>query len=187
MIFSSQKLGYIYSAGPVSRRVFVELPQEDYQAGDEHMCGLLQYSLYGPRGAAQHCEGRACIDTSDLTLMRGIACPCVWQGCIKGEHNVTIVYGDRITSGGERAAVGFLIKMISRKCEIKKQAIGEDADPQKMGRILNRVIDWGCDGITIEADQRHVREILEDLELERANHSATPCAVEWKNEGQHTE
>ena len=35
----------------------------------------------------------------------------------------------------------------------------------------------------IEADERHVREILKDLELERANHSATPCAVERKDEG----
>ena len=34
-----------------------------------------------------------------------------------------------------------------------------------------------------EADQRHVREVLKDLELERANHSATPCAAERKNEG----
>ena len=35
----------------------------------------------------------------------------------------------------------------------------------------------------MEADQRHVREILKDLELERANHPATPCAVERNNEG----
>ena len=48
---------------------------------------------------------------------------------------------------------------------------------------LNRVIEWGRDGITIEAVQRHVREILKDLELEQANHSATPCAVARKNEG----
>ena len=33
-----------------------------------------------------------------------------------------------------------------------------------------------------EADQRHVREMLKGPELERANHSATPCAVERKNE-----
>ena len=38
-------------------------------------------------------------------------------------------------------------------------------------------------GITIEPDQRHIREILKDLELERANHSATPCAMERKDEG----
>ena len=64
------------------------------------------------------------------------------------------------------------------KYEIKKQVIGEDADLEKSERILNRVIEWGRDGITIEADQKHVRDLLKDLELKRANHSATPCAVE---------
>ena len=59
---------------------------------------------------------------------------------------------------------------------------GEDADLQKTGRIQNRVIKWSGDGITIEADQRHFREILKDLELERANHSAAPCVVDRKDE-----
>ena len=36
------------------RRLFVELPPEDHQAGDEHMCGLLRYSLCGD--AAQKWE-----------------------------------------------------------------------------------------------------------------------------------
>ena len=48
---------------------------------------------------------------------------------------------------------------------------------------MNRVIERDGDGITIEADQRHVRETLKDLELEPANHSAAPCAVERKDEG----
>ena len=69
-----------------------------------------------------------------------------------------------------------------RKYEIKKQMIGEGAELEKSGRILHRVIEWSSDGITIEADQRHVREILKGLELERANHTAAPCAVESKNE-----
>ena len=51
-----------------------------------------------------------------------------------------------------------LIKRISSKNEIKKQGKGEDADFGKIGRILDRVIKGGRDGITIEADQRHVRE-----------------------------
>ena len=59
---------------------------------------------------------------------------------------------------------------------------GEDADLEKTGRIQNRVIKWGGDGITIVADQRHVREILKDLELEQANPAATPCNVDKKNE-----
>ena len=61
--------------------------------------------------------------------------------------------------------------------------IGEDPDLEKSGRILNRVIEWNRDGITIEADQRHVREILKGLELERVNHSATPRAVDRRDEG----
>ena len=48
---------------------------------------------------------------------------------------------------------------------------------------MNRVTERSRDGIRVEADQRDVREILKNLELERANHSATPCAVERKNEG----
>ena len=133
--------------------------------------------------AAQNWEEELASTLSDLKLTRGSACPCVWKGCIiKGEHIVATVHGDDITIGGERSVVELLIRKISRKYEIKKQVIGEDADLEKSGRILNRAIEWSGDGITIEADQRHVREMLKGLELERANHTASPCAVESKNE-----
>ena len=132
-----------YFYAPARRKVFVELPPEDYQPGDEHMCGLLRYSLYGTRDAGKR---------NDITI------------------------------GGQRSAVESLIKMISKKYKIKKQVLGGDPDLEKSGRILNRVIEWDRDGITIEADQRHVREIMKGLELERANHSATPCDVERRDE-----
>ena len=79
--------------------------------------------------------------SSDLKLTRGMACPCVWQGCIKGKHIVATLHRDDITIGGERSVVEFLVKKILRKYEVKKQVIGEDADLWKSGRILNRVID----------------------------------------------
>ena len=53
---------------------------------------------------------------------------------------------------------------------------------EKIGIILNGVIKWGRDRITIAADQRHVREILKDLELAQTNHAATPCIVDKNNE-----
>ena len=40
--------------------------------------------------------------------------------------------------------------------------IGEDPDLEKSGRILNHVVEWDRDGITVEADQRHVREADRD-------------------------
>ena len=45
--------------------------------------------------------------------------------------------------------------------------------------MLNRVIKWNHNGITIG----RIRDTLKDLEWERANHSASPCAVERKDEG----
>ena len=94
-----------YFGAPARKRVFVEMPPEDYQAGDEHTCGLLQYSFYGTHDAAQNWEEEHTSTLSDLKLTRGIECPCVWQGCIKGEHVGATVHGDDITIGGERSAV----------------------------------------------------------------------------------
>ena len=147
---------YLYA--PARRRVFVELPPEDYQPGDEHMCGLLQYSLYGTRDAAQNWEGEFTSTLSDLKLTRGIACSCVWRGHIKVKDIVATVHGDDITVHGEWSAVELLIKMKPKRYEIKKQVIGEDPDLEKSGRILNRVIARNHDGITM-ADQRHSERI----------------------------
>ena len=74
-----------------------------------YMCGLLQCSLYGTRDAAQNWKEEFASTLSDLKLTRGIACPCKWQGCIKGEHVVATVHGDDITIGGEGSAVEFAI------------------------------------------------------------------------------
>ena len=129
-----------YFHAPARRKVFVELPPEDYQPGDEHMCGLLRHSLYGTRDAAQNWEEDLASTLSDLKLTRGIACPCVWRGCIKGEDIVATV----ITTVG-----GGILRQTSKRYEVKKHVIGEDPDLEKTGRTLNRVIVWNRDGITI--------------------------------------
>ena len=152
-----------YFCAPARRRVFVELPLEDDQPGDEHMCGL-----YGTGDAAQHWEEEIASTLSDLEQTRRKRMPvfverpnhwggrrgnCAWRR----HHNQW-----RTVGGGTPSS-----KIISRK---------------KSGRILNRVIEWDRDGITTEARQRHVREVLKDLELERGNQCATPCALERRDE-----
>ena len=141
---------YLYA--PARRKVFVELPPEYYQLGDEHMCGLLRYSLYGTRDAAQNWEEELASTLSGLGLTRGNACPCVWRGRIKGEDVVATVHDDDITIGGQRTAVESLIKMISKKYEIKKQVLAGDPDLEKSGRIFNRVI-----GIATASQLRQIR------------------------------
>ena len=105
-----------YFHAPARRRVFVELPPKDHQPADEHVCGLLKYSLYGTRDAAQNWEEELMSTLSDLMLTRGVACPCVWRGHIKGEHVVATVHGDDITIGGERSAV----ELLSHQEDIEK-------------------------------------------------------------------
>ena len=122
-----------YFHAPSRRRVLVELPPEDYQPGDEHMCGLLQCSLYGTRDAAQNWKEKFASALSDLKLTRGIACPCMWQGCLTGEHFVSTLHGKDITIGGNDQQWNSSSKMMSRKYEIKKQVIGEDASCHQVG------------------------------------------------------
>ena len=78
--------------GSARKRVLVELPFEDYQPCDEHMCGLLRYSLYGTRDAAQNWEEELTSTPSDPKLTRGIA-------CTKEKDIVATVHGDDITVG----------------------------------------------------------------------------------------
>ena len=52
------------------------------------------------------------------------------------------VNGDKIKIGGKRPSVELLIKMISKRYEIKKQVICEDPGLEISGRILARVIEW---------------------------------------------
>ena len=94
------------------------------------------------------------------------------------------VHGVDITIVGKRPTVELLIKILGKRYESKKQVIGEAPDLEQSGRTLNRVIEWGRDdGITIEADQRHVREIFKALDMERASHTATPWSMERKRVG----
>ena len=96
------------------------------------MCGLLQYSLYGTRDAAQNWEEGLASTLNDLKFTTKSACPCVWHGGIKGEHIVATVHGDDITIGGDLPVVAFFMKMMSRKYEIQTQVIGEDPDLEKV-------------------------------------------------------
>ena len=105
----------------------------------------------------------------------------MWQGCIKGKH----IVGSRARGRHHdrwRTIGGGIPHQNVNRYEIKTQVIGEDADLES-GRMLNCVTELSRDGITIDADQRHVRDRLKGIELERASHFGPHCAVKRKDEG----
>ena len=98
-------------------------------------------ALCTARDAVQKWEDELAATLSKLKLTK-VACTCVWQSRTRVEHVEATVRRDDILVCGTRPAVERLIKMISRKHEIKKPVIGKDTDLERSGKILNRVIGW---------------------------------------------
>ena len=87
------------------------------------------------------------------------------------------VHGDDISVTGRRAEVERFKDEVKARYEIKVQMMGQAKDLAKEVKILNRTITWGKQGISIEADPRHAREVVEFLDLWGAQPVATPGTV----------
>ena len=68
----------------------------------------------------------------------------------------------------------WLIQKFKERYEIKTQMIGEAVDLNKQLQILNRTARWSSRGLWIEADARHVKEVIKALGLEGASPAPTP-------------
>eukprot|EP00972_Heterocapsa_arctica_P096118 14180318-Heterocapsa_arctica.AAC.1 len=55
--------------------------------------------------------------------------------------------------------------------------MGGDHDQAKTVKILNHTLTWTKEGVRMEADPRHVEEVIKSLGLEAAKTAATPCAA----------
>ena len=67
-----------YFHAHVKRDVYVALPLEDYQRGDEVMCGKLQMSMYGTRDAARNWEETYGRVLSQNGFVQGATSPCTF-------------------------------------------------------------------------------------------------------------
>ena len=68
----------------------------------------------------------------------------------------------------------WLIRKFKERYEVKTQMIGEAADLDKQLQILNRTVRWSSRALWIEADPRHVKEVIKALGLEGASPAPTP-------------
>ena len=87
------------------------------------------------------------------------------------------MHGDDITVKGSRAQVEKFMGEFAKVYETKTQIMGGDADLPDSVKILNRTLTWTKEGILMEADPRHVEEVIEGLGLESAKAAVTPCAA----------
>ena len=162
------KRAYFYA--PVSRPMFIIIPEEDHEDGDEDMVGQLNLSLYGTRDAAVNWAHTFTAHLKQIGFAVGDASPCNFYHAEK-EISLT-VHGDDFTSTGREGSLRWLDAQLKSKYEVKTDILGPNPEHSQQLRILNRVISWDETGITYEADQRHAEIIIKAMEVQKA--VATP-------------
>ena len=161
-----------YFHAPVTRPVFIKIPDEDLEPGDENRVGQLNLSLYGTRDAAMNWAKKFTTVLEEHGFITGSASPCNF---FHPERKIsTTVHGDDFTSAGTEKDLQWMDRMLKAEFEIETKFLGPASHHAQQVRILNRVIEWGITGITYEADQRHAEIIVKELNLEGSKATATP-------------
>ena len=134
--------------------------------------GLLRESSYGTRDGAQNLECELGGFLEEIGLRRRQASMCLYSE--EAQRISASVHGDDVTVKASREDAGWLIRKFKERYEIKTQMIGEAADLDKQLQILNRTVRWSSRGLWMEADPRHVKEVIRALGLEGASPVSTP-------------
>ena len=162
------------------RPVYVEIPKEDWEPGDEDRVAQLHFSFYGTRDAAQNWIAEYTSYLVSIGFRPGAASTCsFWH---KGRELYLSVHGDDFTITGPEDSLMWLEMQMKNKYEIKTEHLGPGAHQKQEIRVLNRTIRWSPDGIEYEPDQRHAEIIIKEMGVEGSKPSACPGAAETPEE-----
>ncbi len=170
------KRAYFYAKA--RRPIYIEIPVEDYEPGDEHMVGRLNLSLYGTRDAAQNWSKEYTEFLEGIGFVRGKSSPCNF---VNPQRNIYLtVHGDDFTLTGNQQQMEWVRDQMKAKYEIKDKIIGPAMRMCKEARILNRTIRWTNEGIEYEPDRRHADLIIKEVIPEGAKSVTTPGTDEGR-------
>ncbi len=187
------KRAYFYA--PSTRPIYIEIPAEDFEEGDEGMVGQLNLSLYGTRDAAMNWTKTFTDHLVSIGFERGTACPCNFHH--RGRDIALTVHGDDFTSTGREVELRWLDGQLRTKYDVKTHLMGPEDRHEKQLRILNRIISWTDSGIEFEADQRHAELIVAAMSVtngvntpgtrEEATKASNPVETGQHHEGDDEE
>ena len=160
LLFLDISKAYLH-APVLDKNLYVDLPVEMGMPGS---CGHLKMALYGTREAAKCWEQEYSRTLRDLGFIKGRSSPCLFRHRV---HDCTVfIHGDDFVVSGEHDVLLWVQEEISRKYLTKVRGLlGPDGSDDKDIIILNRVLEWRDDGISLEADPRHVELILQELNM----------------------
>ena len=157
------KRAYFYAKSKLP--IFIQIPPEDREPGDENKVGRLNLSLYGTRDAAQNWTQKYTSTLLTAGFRVGRASPCNFFNQRTGVA-VTVHGGDFIASGPE-TGLRELEATLGARCEIKTEFLGPGPGHKQEIRVLNRVLRCTAEGVAYEPDQRHAEVVVRELGLEK--------------------
>ena len=152
------------------RPIFIKIPSEDFEPGDQDKVGRLNLSLYRTRDAAMNWQDEFTTTLIEKGFRRSQASSCNFYKLEKTIYMT--VHGDDFTSIGPEEQLQWLKHILDEAYECKQKWSGPGDNREQRMRVLNRVIEWMHIGTSYEADQRHVDVVLNRLQLQEASDHA---------------
>ena len=116
------KRAYFYA--PTRREIYTKVPEEDLLPGEAGVVGILDFSLYGTRDAAQnwaHCYGEV---LTNHGFIKGRASVCnFWHP----QHDISITcHGDDFMIVGSLVNLEWIIGILGKRFEIVYRVLGPE-------------------------------------------------------------
>ena len=134
-----------YFFAPARRELYIEMPMEDRQPGDEDRVARLNLSMYGTRDAARNWAFEYASVLKDMGFTQGKASPCHFHHCTRNIR--TVVHGDDFLSVGPQEELKRMKMQLEERFDLKSSVLGPDKGEQREIRNPNQVMQWGNEGI----------------------------------------
>ena len=153
----------------VHEHIYVDLPPE---IGEPGMCARLKKALYGTRDAAHAWEQEYTRSLIEFGFVAGLSSACIFMH--QELRLELVVHGDDFTIAGPQANLKKFADFLSTKYLVKiRGTLGSGPTDDDEITLLNRVIKWGPQGISLEADPRHTELVIKDLGLDMNTNGST--------------
>ena len=170
LMYADVSRAYFYAKA--KRPVYVKLPEEDLEEGDEHRCGRLLMSMYGTRDAALNWSLEYSETLAAAGYDQGKGNSCLFHNAKLGVS--VMVHGDDFIGVGPEEHLKELRKTLEEKYKLKVEMLGRKGEEKKEIKILNKIVRETEDGIELEADPRHVEIAIRELGIAECKPAATP-------------
>ena len=163
------KRAFLY--GDIEDDLYIELPKEDPRYGQGYV-GKLKKAMYGTRGAPSVWQKVVKTVMTSLGFEMNEIHPCVFYHSERDMLAVTHV--DDFLVSGNRSDLKWLYKMIETEFEIQGETLGDRPGESREASFLGRTIRRNSGGYEYESDEKHVKILLEEWNLEGSKSVSSP-------------